>query len=169
VFNFPFQILLDHQKRLEEKLQVEFSDCRRKLEKESSILEQHKDEVARHVKELQSQIEEGTQIEKIVIYKNYIRKTSDLIDQKRKYVSALQGEMEKAEKALIQGSTKRRVLEKLREKAWVGFSEKMEKAMRKFLDDVSLRRHIAASTRSDGNVSRDLVAACIKSQKNFPD
>lgn len=169
MFNYHFQILLDHQKRLEEKLQIDFSDCQRRLEKESLVLDEYKDEVEGHVKELQSQIQEGTQIEKVVLYKNYIQKTIDLIDQKRKAIFALEGELEKAKKALIQASTKRKVLEKLREKARVSFTQKMEKAVRKFLDEVSLRRYITGSAGIDEKLIHDLATAGFKSQKDHPD
>jgi flagellar export protein FliJ len=169
LFNFHFQILLDHQKRLEEKLQSDFSDCQRRLEKESLVLYEYKDEVEGHVKELQSQIQEGTRIEKVVLYKNYIQKTLDLIDQKRKSIFALEGELEKAKKALIQASTKRKVLEKLREKARASFTQKMEKAVRKFLDEVSIRRYITGSAGIDEKVIHDLATAGFKSQKDHPD
>ncbi|MBW2148380.1 MAG: flagellar export protein FliJ [Deltaproteobacteria bacterium] len=169
MFNFPFQTLYDHQKLLEEKQQTNFSEIQRRLEKESLVLERYKNERERNVKELQSQIQEGMQIEKIELYRRFIHQTAHLVDQQRKKLLLVEEELERAKKALLQASTRRKALEKLREKAWLKFTQVTNKLEREFMDETSIRRYMIASPGIDKKAHADLNIPDNNSKKDLLD
>jgi flagellar FliJ protein len=142
VYQFKLQALLNHRRHQEEVCQKELAKAQQDLSNAQKKLKSIKKDKRDNIQKLQSRQTERHNASNILIFINYIAQLSrDLDAQMRQVGQASQRVTEKRDK-LIAMMKKRKSLEKLKEKQWLEYQQKMMLAERKFNDEIAATRYI---------------------------
>ena len=142
MYRFKLQSLLNHRRHQEEVCQKELADAQRDLSDAKKKLKGMQLEKRQKIQQLHARQKEPHSASKVLIYTNYIEQLSKIIEAQTQGVQhAAQKVTEKRER-LIEVMKKRKTLEKLKEKGWLAYQQKMMQAERKFNDEVAATRHV---------------------------
>jgi flagellar FliJ protein len=138
---FTLEALLNHRRHQEEVGQRELAQSERLLADEKGKLHCLENEKRDNIKTLQIKQKENINVSDIILSVNYIQQLSEKIAEQKKCVQkAIQAVNQKRDE-LIAIVKKRKTLERLKEKEWLAYQQKMMQNERKFMDDVASTRH----------------------------
>jgi flagellar FliJ protein len=138
---FKLEALLNHRRHQEDVCQTELAQTERLLADEKGKLRRLKNEKADNIEALQVKQKEKINVSDIIISVNYIQQLSDKIEEQKKSVQLATQAVNQKRDALISIVKKRKILEKLKDKEWLAYQQKMMQDERKFMDDVASTRH----------------------------
>ena len=142
MYQFKLQALLNHRRHQEEVCQKELAEAQRDLSDAQRKLENIKKDKGDNIQKLQARQTERHNASNILIFINYIELLSkDLAAQIRQVDHALLHVTEKRDN-LIAIMKKRKTLEKLKDKQWLEYQQKMMRTERKFNDEIAATRHV---------------------------
>jgi flagellar FliJ protein len=138
---FTLEALLNHRRHQEEVCQKELAQTERLLADEKGKLRRLKNEKRDNIQKLQIKQKEKINVSDIILSVNYIQQLSEKIEEQKKCVREATETVNQKRHELITLVKKRKTLEKLKEKEWLAYQQKMMQNERKFMDDVASTRH----------------------------
>jgi flagellar FliJ protein len=142
MYRFKLQALLDHHRHQEEVCQKELAEARRTLTDAQEKLRRIKKDKRENIQKMQARQKERHNISNILIFSNYIEKLSRDIEARIQQVRKASKNVTQKRDNLITLMKKRKTLEKLKEKEWLEYQQKMMQDERKFNDEVAATRNI---------------------------
>jgi flagellar FliJ protein len=142
MYRFKLQALLNHHRHQEEVCQKELAEAQRTLTDAQEKLRRIKKDKRENIQKLQARQKECHNISNVLIFTNYIEQLSRDIDARMQQVGKASKNVTQKRDNLITLMKKRKTLEKLKEKEWLDYQQKMMQAERKFNDEVAATRHI---------------------------
>ena len=142
MYQFKLQALLNHHQHQEEVCQKELAEAQRDLTKAQEKLRRLKKDKRVNIQKLQTRQEGRHHPSEILIFINYISQLSSEIKAQVQQVHKAEENVTQKRNNLIAIVKKRKTLEKLKEKEWLEYQQKMMQAERKFNDEVTATRHI---------------------------
>jgi flagellar FliJ protein len=142
MYRFKLQALLNHHRHQEEVCQKELAVAQQELSEAHHQLKGVKRERRENIQQLHARQKERHNASNILMITNYIDQLSrDIASLKQRVHQAAQKVTQKRDH-LIAVMEKRKTLEKLKEKEWLAYQQKMMQDERKFNDEVAANRHI---------------------------
>jgi flagellar FliJ protein len=138
---FTLEALLNHRRHQEEVCQKELAQTERLLADEKGKLRRLKNEKRDNIQKLQIKQKEKINVSDIILSVNYIQQLSEKIKKQKRCVREATETVNQKRHELITLVKKRKTLEKLKEKEWLAYQQKMMQNERKFMDDVASTRH----------------------------
>ena len=138
---FKLQTLLNHHHHQEEVCQKELAEAQRDLSDAREKLRRLKKDKGENIQKLQARQEGRHHKSEILIFINYISQLSSDIKAQAQQVHKASEIVTLKRNNLIAIMKKRKTLEKLKEKEWLEYQQKMLQAERKFNDEVAATRH----------------------------
>jgi len=142
MYRFKLQALLNHHHHQEEVCQIVLAEAQRDLTDAQGKLRRLKKDKRANIQKLQARQEERHNISNILIFLNYIEQLSRDIDAQMQRVRNASKNVTQKRDNLIAIMKKHKTLEKLKEKGWLEYQQKMLLDERKFNDEVAASRHI---------------------------
>ena len=139
---FKLQALLNHRRHQEEVCQKELAEAQRILADAQETLRCLKKDKRKNIQQLQARQKERHNASNILIFTNYIEQLSKDIDAQIQQVRRASKNVTQKRDNLVAIMKKRKTLEKLKEKEWQAYQQKMMQIERKFNDEVAATRHI---------------------------
>ena len=141
MYRFKLQALLSHRRHQEEVCQKELAEAQRDLTDAREKLRCLKKDKRVNIQKLQTRQEGRHHPSEILIFINYISQLSSEIKAQVQQVHKAEENVTQKRNNLIAIVKKRKTLEKLKEKEWLEYQQKMLQAERKFNDEVAATRH----------------------------
>ena len=141
MYRFKLEALLNHRRHQEEVCQKELAQTERQLADEQGKLRQQKREMRDNIQTLQAKQKERINVSDIILSVNYIQQLSKNIENQKKCVGEATKKVNQKRNELIVIVTKRKTLEKLKEKERLAYQQKMLQNERKLMDEVASTRH----------------------------
>ena len=141
MYQFKLQALLNHHRHQEEVCQKELAEAQRDLSDAQEKLRRIKKDKRENIQKLQARQKEHHNISNILIFINYIEQLSRNIETQVQQVHKASKNVTQKRDNLIAIMKKRKTLEKLKEKEWLEYQQKMMQDERKFHDEVAATRH----------------------------
>ncbi len=142
MYQFKLQALLNHRRYQEEVCQIELAEAQRGLTDAQEKLRRLKKAKRENIQKLQARQKEHHNISNILIFINYIEQLSRDIEAQMQQVRKASKKVTQKRDNLIEIMKKRKTLEKLKEKEWLEYQQKMLHEERKFNDEVAATRHV---------------------------
>ena len=142
MYRFKLQALLNHRRHQEEVCQKELAEAQRDLSDAQEKLKCIKRDKRGNIQKLQAMQNERHNASEVLLFINYIRQLSRDLDSQLQQVHRASKHVTLKRDHLIAIMKKRKILEKLKEKGWLEYQQKMMQAERKFNDEVAATRHI---------------------------
>jgi len=140
MFRFRFETLLVQRRFVEETRQRELSEAQRMLAAERAALRSQKTARRRCLQNLQERRCENFRAPDVMLYTRFLERTRREIERQQGSVAAAERRVHQVRQALIEAMTKRKILEKLKEKAQNRYREDLDERERKFADEVAGRQ-----------------------------
>ena len=140
-FKFRLQRLLDYRKLKEEKLQNELASI------DGDIRNKHKDLVSRqkirnaYIKELNGRQATGVKGWEANLYSLFLERTGKEIDKQEEQIVRMRRTRSERQKELLMAANDRKIMQKLKSKAWERFKNEAQRAEQKVIDEVATRRY----------------------------
>lgn len=141
MYRFNLQILLEHRKRIEEGIQLELSRMQREFERERQRLAALKEEKDYYENELAAREEKRVDVDEGMLYRDYLKGMRMKIIKQKDIIAKIIPELDQKREALLTATKKRKVLEKIREKDWKQFLNRLEKREGMQLDEIGIRKY----------------------------
>jgi flagellar FliJ protein len=142
MYQFKLQALLNHRRHQEEVCQKELAEAQRDLSDAQKKLKSIKKDKRDNIQKLQARQTERHNASNILIFINYIGQLSRDLDAQMQLVDHASQHVTEKRDNLIAIMKKRKTLEKLKEKQWLEYQQKMMQAERKFNDEIAATRYI---------------------------
>jgi flagellar FliJ protein len=142
MYQFKLQALLNHRRHQEEVCQKELAEAQRDLSDAQKKLKSIKKDKRDNIQKLQARQTERHNASNILIFINYIGQLSRDLDAQMQLVDHASQHVTEKRDNLIAIMKKRKTLEKLKEKQWLDYQQKMMQAERKFNDEIAATRYI---------------------------
>ena len=141
MYRFKLQSLLSHRRHQEEVCQKELAEAQRDVSDAKKKLKGLQIEKNANIQQLQAWQKEPHNASKVLMFTNYIEHLSKDIESQTQGVQLAVQKVTDIRERLIEVMKKRKTLEKLKEKGWLAYQQKMMQAERKFNDEVAATRH----------------------------
>jgi len=136
-FRFSLQALLGYRRHQEKLLQRELAARRQALMEARGALQEARDRQRSCRTDFQQKQARRCRPPEIVCYLEYLQHLAAEVERLRQTVYRAEKRFEQARQALVAAMKKRKILEKLREKAWRAHRYKGLQQERKFMDDMA--------------------------------
>ena len=141
MYKFNLESLLNHRRYQEEILQKELALSKKYLAEEQHKLQSIKQKRRKYSHELhQRQKRDGT-VSDLIMYFRYIRHLAADFDNQKRQVALAKKQFNQKREKLVEMMKKRKTLEKLKEKGFKAFQQKMLKTERDLMDEVAAKLH----------------------------
>lgn len=140
MYKFNLQPLLNHRHYQEEILQKEFAESKKYLTEEQKKLRIIKQKKREYSQELQQRQRNDGTVSELILYFRYLDRLSKDLDNQKHRVAIAEKQFNQKCKDLIEIMKKRKMLEKLKEKASKGFRHRMLKKERDFMDEIAAKQ-----------------------------
>ena len=141
MYRFNLQVLLDYRKRVEEGLQIELSQIQRALEKEKQMLLSYQREKSHYEDELLRREEREINVNQAILYRDYLKGMRVKIRGQREIVAKIKVNLDKKQEELLDATKKRKVLEKVKEKGWKRYMDRLQRRERILIDGIGIRKY----------------------------
>ena len=142
MYRFKLQTLLNHGRHQEEVCQKELAEAQRDLSDTQKKLKSIRKDKRDNIQKLQARQTKRHNTSDILIFINYIERLSRAFDAQMQQVDHTSQHVTEKRDNLIAIMKKRKTLEKLKEKQWLEYQQKMMQAERKFNDEIAATRYI---------------------------
>jgi len=147
MYKFNLEPLLNHRRYQEELLQKEFADSRKRLTEAQRKLRLLKDKRRQCSRTLQRLQKKNGTVSNFILYLRYLDRLSKELDRHKQSVVTAEKQFNRKRNDLLQIMQKRKMLEKLKEREWKAYQQKMLKDDRKFMDEVAANHFRIKSCR----------------------
>ena len=137
-YRFNLEPVLNHRRLVEETLQKDLAILKISLIDENERLITYEESRVKLLEELQQIQKEGTTTSDILLYLPFIEQVSKDIERQKKKVFELEIKVEQNRKDLLEATKKKKALQKLKEKAFKAYNQKLIKNEQDFLNEVSV-------------------------------
>ena len=137
-YRFNLEPVLNHRRLVEETLQKDLAILKISLIDENERLITYEESRVQLLEELQQIQKEGTTTSDILLYLPFIEQVSKDIERQKKKVFELEIKVEQNRKDLLEATKKKKALQKLKEKAFKAYNQKLIKNEQDFLNEVSV-------------------------------
>jgi len=137
-YRFNLEPVLNHRRLIEETLQKDLAILRISLSDENEKLLTYEESRVKLLEELQQIQKEGTTTSDILLYLPFIEQVSKDIERQKKRVLDLEIKVEHNRKDLLEATKKKKALQKLKEKAFKTYNQKLIKNEQDFLNEVAV-------------------------------
>jgi flagellar protein FliJ len=138
MYRFNLEPVLNHRKLVEETLQKDLAILKISLIDENERLITYEESRVKLLEELQKIQKEGTTTSDILLYLPYIEQVSKDIERQKNRVLELENKVEQNLKDLLEATKKKKALQKLKEKAFKAYNQKLIKNEQDFLNEVAV-------------------------------
>ena len=138
MYRFNLEPVLNHRRLVEETLQKDLALLKISLIDENKRLITYKESRGTLLEELQKIQEKGTTTSDILLYLPYIEQVSKDIERQKNRVLELEKKVEQNLKNLLEATKKKKALQKLKEKAFKTYNQKLIKNEQDFLNEVAV-------------------------------
>ena len=142
MYQFKLQALLNHRRHQEEVCQKELAEAQRDLSAAKEKLGGLKKEKLENIHQLHARQEKRHNASKVLMFTNYIEQLSRDIKAHKQLVEQASQTVTRRRDRLIAIMKKRKTLEKLKQKEWLAYQQRMMQTERKFNDEVAANRHV---------------------------
>ena len=142
MYQFKLEALLNHRRHQEEVCQKQLAQTERQLVDEQDKLRRQKKEERENILNLQAKQKDNINVADIILSVNYIQQLSNKIKVQKNSVREATKKVNQKRNELIGIVKKRKTLEKLKEKQWLAYQQKMMQNERKLMDEVASTRHV---------------------------
>lgn len=141
-FKFRFESVLEARKKKLEDCQINFAKAKNNLHRENLIMTN----LVKTLNETNLSFEEvlkagGIDNTIIFIYQNYIIKIKEDILKQKKTIETAEKELDEKNKLMLEALKEKKVMEKLREKAFLEFKETINRQEMLLIDEISTCRY----------------------------
>jgi flagellar FliJ protein len=140
MFKFNLQPLLNHRRYLEEVLQKELAQFRKRLTSEQNKLRHLKEKKREYSQRLQQRQKVSGTASDLILYLQYLDRLSTELEHQHQQVVAAEKDFKNKRNDLIETMKKRKILEKLKENRSRAYQQQMLKNERKFMDEVAAKQ-----------------------------
>jgi flagellar FliJ protein len=140
MYKFTLEPVLNHRKIIEEELQKELADLKRRLVDEKRKLETYERAKSRSLAELQQKQEEGITAPEILLYESFIERLSRDLDKQKERVLGAEQKVDQKLEDLVAATKRRKTLDKLKEKGLEKYRRELLKNEQDFLNEVAVNR-----------------------------
>jgi flagellar FliJ protein len=140
MFKFSLQPLLNHRRYLEEVLQKELAQFRKRLIAEQNKLRRLKEKKREYSQRLQQRQKENGTVSDLILYLRYLDRLSTELEHQRQQVVAAEKDFKNKRNDLIKTMKKRKILEQLKENRSKAYQQQALKNERKFMDEVAAKQ-----------------------------
>ncbi len=137
-YRFNLEPVLNHRRLVEETLQKDLAILKISFIDENERLITYEESRVKLLEELQQIQKEGTTTSDILLYLPFIEQVSKDIETQKKKVFELEIKVEQNRKDLLEATKKKKALQKLKEKAFKAYNQKLIKNEQDFLNEVSV-------------------------------
>ncbi len=137
-YRFKLEPVLNHRRLIEETLQKDLAILKISLIYENERLITYEESRIQLLEELQQIQKKGTTISDILLYLPFIEQVSKDIVRQKKRVLELEIKVEHNRKDLLEATKKKKALQKLKEKAFKTYNQKLIKNEQDFLNEVAV-------------------------------
>ena len=137
-YRFNLEPVLNHRRLIEETLQKDLAILRISLSDENEKLLTYEESRVKLLEELQQIQKEGTTTSDILLYLPFIEQVSKDIERQKKRVLELEKKVEQNLKDLLEAIKNKKALQKLKEKAFKTYNQKLIKNEQDFLNEVAV-------------------------------
>ena len=137
-YRFNLEPVLNHRRLVEETLQKDLAILKISLIDENERLITYEESRVKLLEELQQIQKEGTTTSDILLYLPFIEQVSKDIERQKKKVFELEIKVEQNRKDLLEATKKKKALQKLKEKAFKAYNQKLIKNEQDFLNEVAV-------------------------------
>ena len=138
MYRFNLEPVLNHRRLVEETLQKDLALLKISLIDENKRLITYEESRGKLLEELQTIQKEGTTTSDILLCLPYIEQVSKDIERQKKKVLELEKKVEQNLKNLLEATKKKKALQKLKEKAFKTYNQKLIKNEQDFLNEVAV-------------------------------
>ena len=138
MYRFNLEPVLNHRRLVEETLQKDLAISKISLIDETERLityEKNRDQLLEELQQIQK---EGTTTSDILLYLPFIEQVSKDIERQKKRVLELEKQVEQNLKDLLEATKNKKALQKLKEKAFKTYNQKLIKNEQDFLNEVAV-------------------------------
>jgi flagellar FliJ protein len=147
VYRFNLQVVLDYRKLVEEKLQVELSEVERSLERAKQMLFSYERKKSSCAGELKRMEEKAIDVDTALLYRNYLKGIRIKISEQRDAVATIKIALEKKREELLSATTKKKIMEKIKEKGRSTYVVEQEKKERIIMDETAIKKYQVSCLR----------------------
>ena len=137
-YRFNLEPVLNHRRLVEETLQKDLAILKISLIDENERLITYEESRVKLLEELQQIQKEGTTTSDILLYLPFIEQVSKDIERQKKKVLELEKKVEQNLKDLLEATKNKKALQKLKEKAFKTYNQKLIKNEQDFLNEVAV-------------------------------
>ena len=137
-YRFNLEPVLNHRRLVEETLQKDLAILKISLIDENEKLLTYEESRVKLLGELQQIQKEGTTTSDILLYLPFIEQVSKDIERQKKKVLELEKKVEQNLKELLEATKNKKALQKLKEKAFKTYNQKLIKNEQEFLNEVAV-------------------------------
>ena len=138
---FKLEALLSHRRHQEEICQKELAQTERLLADENHKLHRQKNEKSDNIQKLQIKQKKIINVFDIILTVRYIQQLSEKIEEQKKCARKAGSKVNQKRHELITIVKNRKTLEKLKEKEWLAYQQKVKQTERNLMDEVASTRH----------------------------
>ena len=138
MYRFNLEPVLNHRRLVEETLQKDLAILKISLIDENERLITYEESRVQLLEELQQIQKEGTTTSDILLYLPFIEQVSKDIERQKKRVLELEKQVEQNLKDLLEATKNKKALQKLKEKAFKTYNQKLIKNEQDFLNEVAV-------------------------------
>ena len=138
MYRFNLEPVLNHRRLVEETLQKDLAILKISLIDENERLITYEESRVQLLEELQQIQKEGTTTSDILLYLPFIEQVSKDIEKQKKRVLELEKQVEQNLKDLLEAIKNKKALQKLKEKAFKTYNQKLIKNEQDFLNEVAV-------------------------------
>jgi flagellar FliJ protein len=141
MYRFNLEPVLNHRRLVEETLQKDLAISKISLIDETERLITYKKSRIKLLEELKQIQEKETTTSDILLYLPYIEQVSKDIERQNKVVLELEKKVEQNIKDLLEATKKKKALQKLKEKSFKAYNQKLLKNEQDFLNEVAVSQY----------------------------
>lgn len=140
MFEFELQTLLDARQAQEEKKQMELAEAVRHRESQKEILENIKNKRLQMIKEYCNMEGRPVAGEHLFLYSENIARYREMGEMQKEQCRQAEADAEEKRLALIEATKQKKMLDKLKEKKFMAYLQKLHQTENKELDESAILR-----------------------------
>ncbi|MBW2412848.1 MAG: flagellar export protein FliJ [Deltaproteobacteria bacterium] len=141
MYRFNLESLLNYRRYQEELLQKELADSKNELVQQEQKLHHLKQAWRASSLDLHQRQKKGGPVSGLIVYFRYLDRLSMDIDNQKRQVVKCKKQFDRKRRELLEIIKKRKALEKLKEKGFLDYTQRMLKKERSFMDEAAATRY----------------------------
>jgi flagellar FliJ protein len=142
MFRFSLQRVLDYRRQLRERIENEMRRIHSRIEKERQELRSGRLELEKQNEEMNNRgRSQSLNVAELTLINNYIKGIRVHISRHEHAIAEHQDRLAQKRQELIKASQREKAMEKLKEREWKSYLQKLARVENSFLDEIAIRSH----------------------------